>query len=162
MNGYIHSTHLGTQRSGTQYGPVLHPLSTAQTPNTLPYHSYGMLFGIHPTPPLFYPGQEPVDTNMWTGPRQEYVRVQPWKPHLPTHMHHPVQGAHTNYIAPLASGLYIHEPKRTAIGKSIQPVPTHRAAWMASKSVSSHVAMDARRRVRSTGGGGVRKNKGTF
>jgi len=55
--------------------PIVGPLSTNQYPNILPYHSYGTLTGRRPTPPFFYPQQEPVYAEMISNPRQEYLRV---------------------------------------------------------------------------------------
>ena len=55
--------------------PIVGPLSTNQFPNVLPYHSYGTLTGKRPTPPFFYPHQEPVNSDMISNPRQEYLRV---------------------------------------------------------------------------------------
>ena len=40
--------------------PIVGPLSTNQYPSVIPYHSYGTLAGIRPTPPQFLPSQEPV------------------------------------------------------------------------------------------------------
>lgn len=55
--------------------PIIGPLSTNQYPNTLPYHNYGTLTGRKPNPPLFYPMQEPVYSEMMSNPRQEYLRA---------------------------------------------------------------------------------------
>ena len=55
--------------------PIVGPLSTNRYPNILPYHSYGTLTGKRPTPPFFYPQQEPVYADMISNPRQEYLRV---------------------------------------------------------------------------------------
>jgi hypothetical protein len=55
--------------------PIVGPLSTNKYPNVLPYHSYGTLTGRRPTPPFFYPQQEPVYAEMISNPRQEYLRV---------------------------------------------------------------------------------------
>jgi len=55
--------------------PIVGPLSTNQYPGAQPYHSYGTLTGNKPTPPFFYPQQEPVYAEMISNPRQEYLRV---------------------------------------------------------------------------------------
>jgi len=55
--------------------PIVGPLSTNQYPNVLPYHSYGTLTGKSPNPPLFYPMQQPVYSEMMSNPRQEYLRA---------------------------------------------------------------------------------------
>ena len=57
-NNYVNSTITG-------------PLSTNQFPCTIPYHSYGILNGIRPTPPQFYPLQEPVYANMNSNMRKQ-------------------------------------------------------------------------------------------
>ena len=55
--------------------PIVGPLSTNQYPSAQPYHSYGTLTGIRPTPPFFYSQQEPVYAEMISNPRQEYLRA---------------------------------------------------------------------------------------
>jgi len=55
--------------------PIVGPLSTNQTPCQIPFHSYGTLIGKSPNPPLFYPMQEPVYSEMMTNPRHEYLRA---------------------------------------------------------------------------------------
>ena len=55
--------------------PITGPLSTNQYPCSIPYHSYGTLVGIRPTPPQFYPSQEPVYAEMNTNMRQQYLRT---------------------------------------------------------------------------------------
>ena len=55
--------------------PIVGPLSTNQYPNALPYHSYGTLTGRRPNPPLFYPMQQPVYSDMMSNARQQYLRT---------------------------------------------------------------------------------------
>ena len=55
--------------------PIVGPLSTNQYPSTIPYHSYGTLAGIRPTPPQFLPSQEPVYADMLSNQRNMYRRV---------------------------------------------------------------------------------------
>ena len=55
--------------------PIVGPLSTNQYPSAQPYHSYGTLTGIRPTPPFFYPQQEPVYADMMSNVRQQFLRV---------------------------------------------------------------------------------------
>ena len=58
---YAVASHLGSQSfSGYLNAPIIGPLSTNQTPCQIPYHSYGFLAGLKPTPPQFYPSQEPT------------------------------------------------------------------------------------------------------
>jgi hypothetical protein len=55
--------------------PIIGPLSTNQYPSSQPYHSYGTLVGRRPNPPLFYPSQEPVYSDMMSNQRQAYLRT---------------------------------------------------------------------------------------
>jgi len=55
--------------------PITGPLSTNQYPCAIPYHSYGILAGIRPTPPQFYPMQTPVNADMNTNARHQYLRT---------------------------------------------------------------------------------------
>jgi hypothetical protein len=55
--------------------PITGPLSTNQYPSVIPYHNYGILTGIRPTPPQFYPLQEPIYAEMNTNARQMYIRA---------------------------------------------------------------------------------------
>ena len=51
---YAVASHLGSQSfSGYLNAPIIGPLSTNQTPCQIPYHSYGFLAGLRPTPPQF-------------------------------------------------------------------------------------------------------------
>jgi hypothetical protein len=75
---------LSTLRSSSSYSgyvntPILGPLSTNQYPSVLPYHKYGALRGIRPTPPQFYPGQEPLYADMNTNSRNVYKRTTSYK-----------------------------------------------------------------------------------
>lgn len=64
---YAVASHLGSVSYNNYVNtPILGPLSTSQTPAQIPYHSYGTLTGIRPTPPQFYPMQEPVYADMNT------------------------------------------------------------------------------------------------
>ena len=73
---YSVTTSIGSvSYNGYLNAPIVGPLSTSQYPNILPYHSYGTLTGKNPTPPFFYPQQEPVYANMISNPRHEYLRV---------------------------------------------------------------------------------------
>ena len=55
--------------------PITGPLSTNQYPCAIPYHNYGTLSGVRPTPPQFFPSQEPVYAEMSTNARQQYLRT---------------------------------------------------------------------------------------
>lgn len=73
---YSVTTSIGSvSYNGYVNAPIVGPLSTNQYPSAQPYHSYGTLTGQKPTPPFFYPQQEPVYSEMISNPRQEYLRV---------------------------------------------------------------------------------------
>ena len=82
-----YNTYVNTQTTG--------PLSTNQYPHVMPPHNSGILIGIHPNPPKFYPSDS---TDTVSNARQEYSRtVGP----LNTPLAHS-----TKYIAPTASSLF--------------------------------------------------------
>ena len=60
---------------GNLNAPITGPLNTSQFPNTMPYHSNGTLTGVKPTPPQFFPSQEPINSDMNANARQQYVRT---------------------------------------------------------------------------------------
>lgn len=73
---YAVSTNIGSVSYDNYVNsPITGPLSTNQYPGAIPYHSYGTLTGIRPTPPQFYPSQEPVYADMNTNMRQQYLRT---------------------------------------------------------------------------------------
>ena len=51
---YAVSTNIGSVSYNNYVNaPITGPLSTNQYPCAIPYHSYGILTGIRPTPPQF-------------------------------------------------------------------------------------------------------------
>ena len=73
---YAVSTNIGSVSYNNYVNaPITGPLSTNQYPCAIPYHSYGILAGLRPTPPQFYPMQTPVDAQMNTNARHQYLRT---------------------------------------------------------------------------------------
>ena len=73
-SSYGISTSIGSVTyNGYLNAPINGPLSTSQFPLAMPFHSYGMLNGIRPTPPQF--GPSPIYAEMVTNPRAAYRRV---------------------------------------------------------------------------------------
>jgi hypothetical protein len=73
---YSVSTSIGSMSYNNYVNaPITGPLSTNQYPSVIPYHSYGTLTGIRPTPPQFLPMQEPVYAEMNSNARNMYKRV---------------------------------------------------------------------------------------
>ncbi len=144
--------------------PIVGPLSTRQTPGTLPYHAYGTLAGVRPTPPQFYPGQEPVAADMHANARAMYRRSQatPFDPAfadpVPKHLYNvssslrkvPVS-TRVNYVAPVDSSAHLARRKSQAVGKSAYKTGLPALAPVSTKAVSTSYTHSSLRRVRSGG-----------
>jgi hypothetical protein len=135
------TTSIGSQAySGCLSTPITGPLSTNQYPNAMPYHSYGTLTGQRPTPPQFFPSQEPVNANMSVNARSQYLRATDLSskakaienaigkastPVVFTSYSSQRQFAvssHVNYNPPIASSMFVNIKKSIAIGKSAYKV----------------------------------------
>lgn len=159
--------------------PIWGPLSTNQYPSAMPYHSYGVLKGIRPTPPQFYPGQEPVYAEQNTNARQQYIRATGYSvPGLATQAvlgkasppstffsfstgKHQTVSTHMNYIAPQPSSMYTNVKKSIAVGKSSYKVGLPIEAPICSKSYYPSGTRTSLRRARS-GGCVAPKKKGAI
>jgi hypothetical protein len=177
---YSITTSIGSQ-TFSQYvnAPITGPLSTNQFPNVLPYHSYGILTGQRPTPPQFYPGQTPVNSDMGVIPRQQYLRatsisaLEKAKQDALGKQSEPIikvsyssqrqipVSSHVNYIAPIASSMYIDKLKSIAVGKSAYKVGLPVEAPIATKSYDTSFRRTSLRRARS-GGSVAPKKKGSI
>lgn len=176
---YAVSTQIGSvSYNGYVNAPITGPLSTSQYPGIIPYHSYGTLSGIRPTPPQFYPMQEPVYADMNTNMRRQYLRtaisqsakarqqalaktsspqayiIQSSQRQVPT-------SSHTNYIPPLPSSLYLTQVKANAVGQSAYKVGLPTMAPLSTKSYYPSGVRSSVRRVRS-GGCVAPKKKGAI
>jgi hypothetical protein len=164
------STSIGSQTfQGYVNAPILGPLDSSQYPNTMPYHSYGILTGQRPTPPQFYPGQEPVYADMSTNARAQYLRATALstqekarqdalgKLSAPTtkvsyssQRQFPVS-SHVNYIAPIQGSMYTTILKSIAVGKSAYKVGLSLDDPIGTKSYDTSFRRSALRRARSSG-----------
>tara|TARA_B110000285_G_scaffold105268_1_gene119817 strand:- start:2033 stop:2641 length:609 start_codon:yes stop_codon:yes gene_type:complete len=176
---YAVSRNIGSSSYGGYLNaPITGPLSTSQSPLQIPYHSYGMLKGLRPTPPQFYSMQEPVYADMNTNAKHHYLRatisnqqaqqqialgkttspishvIQSSQRRVPT-------SAHTNYIAPIQSSMHINTLKANAVGKTAYKVNLPNSAPISSKSYYPSGTKSAIRRVRS-GGCVAPKKKGAI
>jgi len=133
---YAVSTNIGSvSYSGYVNAPITGPLSTNQQFGTIPYHSYGVLTGLRPTPPQFYSQQEPVYADMNTNSRLRFIRAQVnpndikrqltlGKASTPMTYYNKSTGrysavsSHLNYIVPIHSSLYTDIKKAKAVGQS--------------------------------------------
>jgi hypothetical protein len=158
--------------------PITGPLSTNQTPSQIPYHSYGILTGLRPTPPQFYPQQAPVYAEMNTNARHHYLRTSVNKKALAeqirlgklsdplghfinsTQRQVPVS-SHMNYIPPIDSSLYINIKKSNAVGQTAYKVNLPNSAPTGTKSYYPSGTRSTLRRARS-GGCVAPKKKGAI
>jgi hypothetical protein len=148
--------------------PITGPLSTNQYPGNIPYHSYGTLVGIRPTPPQFYPLQEPVYAEMNTNVRQQYLRTSVNQETLekqkklaklspPISFHSMSTGkqyalsSHMNYIEPISSSMYVNIKKSNAVGQSGYKVNLPNSAPISTKNYFPSSTRSSLRRARSGG-----------
>ena len=166
---YAVSTNIGSMSYNNYVNaPITGPLSTNQTPAQIPYHSYGVLRGLRPTPPQFYPMQTPVNSNMNSNPRFQYLRTSVSNQALQRQialgkssgpMGYVVQSTqrqvpvstHTNYIPPIESSLYVNILKANAVGQSAFKVNLPNSAPISTKTFSPSYTRSTIRRVRSGG-----------
>jgi hypothetical protein len=158
--------------------PITGPLSTNQTPAQIPYHSYGTLVGIRPTPPQFYPSQEPVYADMNTNARYQYLRTSvnnqalqqqialakastPQSYVINSSQRQVAVSSHTNYIPPIDGSLYINILKANAVGQSAYKVGLPVAAPTSTKNYMPSSTRSSLRRARS-GGCTAPKKKGSI
>jgi len=158
--------------------PITGPLSTNKTPCQIPYHNYGILAGIRPTPPQFYPMQTPVDSEMNSNARHQYLRTSINKQDLQQQIalgktsspnsyiinssqrQVPIS-SHTNYIPPIPSSLYVNILKSNAVGQTAYKVNLENTALTGTKSYYPSGTRSSIRRVRS-GGCVAPKKKGAI
>ncbi len=174
------TTSKGSQTfQGYVNAPIAGPLDSNQYPNVLPYHSYGILSGQRPTPPQFFPGQEPVYADMSTNARAQYLRATSisniekarqdalGKQSTPTtkvsyssQRQYPVS-SHVNYIQPIQSSMRTNIVKSIAVGKSAYKVGLPMAMPIGTKSYDTSFRRSALQRARS-GGCTAPKKKGSI
>jgi hypothetical protein len=148
--------------------PITGPLSTDQTPCHMPYHSYGVLAGIRPTPPQFYSSQEPVYADMNTNARHQYLRTSATKKALVEQMilakKSPVLAyqmytsnrqvpisTHMNYIPPIPSSMYVNILKSNAVGQTAYKVNLPNSDPTSTKNYYPSGTRSSLRRARSGG-----------
>lgn len=162
---YSVARNIGSKSYDGVYAPVNGALSTSQYPNTLPYHSYGILNGLRPTPPYFYPTQSPVNSNMYSNMRKQYLRAGGNKNsenNYSLETYHttayninssnkkiPISNAKFN--KPLSSDLYLNKLKSNAIGKSSYKIGLPNNAPISTKNYCPPTSRSALRKTRSSG-----------
>ena len=145
------------------------PLCTNRYPCAMPYHSYGTLVGIRPTPPQFYPSQEPVNASMGSNARLHYLRTAQSAKSLAIQRERAIATArgnsffnfstgkryatsgHLNYITPIPSSMYVDIKKSNAVGQSSYKVNLPVQAPISTKNYFPSSTRSSLRRVRSVG-----------
>jgi hypothetical protein len=174
------STSIGSQTfQGFVNAPVTGPLTTNKYPFSMAYHSFGTLTGQRPTPPQFYPSQEPVYAEMNTNARSQYLRatsisaIEKAKQDILGKLSSPVTkvigssqrqvavSSHVNYIEPKPSSMYTDIKKSIAVGKSAYKVGMPLASPISTKSYYPSGTRTALQRARS-GGCSAPKKKGSI
>lgn len=176
---YAVSTNLGSMSYNNYVNaPITGPLSTSQTPCQIPYHSYGILAGIRPTPPQFYSQQTPVASDMNTNARHQYLRTRVNKKDLVEQIRlgklssplaYVIQSSqrqapvssHMNYIPPIDGSLYVNIKKSNAVGQSAYKVNLPNDVPTGTKSYYPSGTRSSLRRARS-GGCVAPKKKGAI
>jgi hypothetical protein len=164
------TTSIGSQSfQGFVNAPVTGPLDSSKYPSAMPYHNYGILTGQRPTPPQFFPGQEPVYADMSVNARAQYLRATDisarekarqdalGKTSTPTtkvsyssQRQFPVS-SHVNYIAPIPGSMYTNIRKSIAVGKSAYKVGLPLVVPIGTKSYDNSFRRSALQRARSGG-----------
>jgi len=176
---YAVSTNIGSVSYDNYVNaPITGPLSTNQTPSQIPYHSYGILAGLRPTPPQFYPMQEPVYAEMNTNARQQYLRTSvktsllakqialgklspPMGYQINSSGRMVATSSHTNYNPPIDYSLYVNIKKSNAVGQTAYKVNLPNQVPTGTKSYYPSGTRSTIKRARS-GGCVAPKKKGAI
>lgn len=176
---YAVSTNIGSVSYNNYVNaPITGPLNTNQTPCQIPYHSYGILTGVRPTPQQFYPTQEPVYADMNSNMRKQYLRTAisqsvkaqqfalgkmtvPQAYIINSSQRQVPISSHTNYIAPIQSSMYVNILKANAVGQTAYKVNLPDSAPTSTKSYYPSGTRHVIRRARS-GGCVAPKKKGAI
>lgn len=157
-----------TQYSDIPVTPVYGPLSH-KYPGIEPRQNLAVQNGLRPTPPLFYPSQEPIHSDMNTTARQQYLRTAQSsldkavqrirtlnKVSRNNHFNHSTGVAkqtsgYMNYIPPTDSSLRTQRLKANAVGKSSFKVGLSNNEPITTKNYYPSGTRSHLRRVRSGG-----------
>jgi len=129
---YHQYTNIPYMSGGYASAPVIGPLSTNRTPNTTFHSQLGVLTGIHPNPPQFYPSD---GASTFSQARAQYRRTNTTQHNFGrgTQMYSLIPSTSqysadtqrqynvsqsTKYVAPATSSMYMSAKKSAAIGKS--------------------------------------------
>ena len=173
--------NIGSQSSSSGFlnTPINGPLNSSQYPCAMPYHSYGTLTGIRPTPPQFFPSQSPLNSEMGVNARRQYIAStsigvkekfeqdklgklsQPTTKVSYSSQRQYAISTHMNYIKPLDSSSRVDILKSRAIGKSSYKIGLPNEAPISTKNYDKSYTRSCIRRSRS-GGCTAPKKKGSI
>jgi len=145
--------------------PVSGPLSTSQTPNQLNTHNSGVLTGINPNPPQFYPAD---GASVFSNARSQYKRTNTTANNFSrgTQMYSSIPSTSyysadlkrqfnvsqsTKYVAPASSGMYLAAKKSAAVGKSSMKKGLPVTSALSYKNYNKNDSKTALQRARSGG-----------
>lgn len=175
---YSLTRNLGTS-SGFLNNPIIGPLNSSQYPQSMPYHKHGILQGIRPTPPQFFPSQEPVNSEMNVNSRRIYIATtsisvknkyeqdklgktsNPIKKVLYSSQRQYPVSSHVNYIKPMDSSSRTNLLKSKAIGKTSYKVGLTNEEPISTKNYDKNYTNTCVRKTRS-GGCVAPKKKGSI
>ena len=145
---------------------IIGPLTSSQSPNVSGVKNLGVLNGVHPNPPKFYPADSTGD---FSNARLQYSKtansikqqmiararvLESSRPNtiysMSTQRPHSVS-THTNYIPPQDSSLYISSRKSKALGKSSYKQGLPAEAPLSFKNYNRNDTNHALKRARSGG-----------
>ena len=150
---------------GYASAPVIGPLSTNRTPNTNYHSQLGVLTGIHPNPPQFYPSD---GASTFSQARAQYRRTNTTQNNFGrgTQMYSSIPSTSqysgdlqrrfnvsqsTKYVAPATSSMYMAAKKSAAVGQSSLKQGLPASAPLSYKSYDRNDVKTALRMARSGG-----------
>lgn len=162
---YHQYTNIPYMSGGYASAPVIGPLSTNRTPNTTFHSELGVLTGVQPNPPQFYPS---VGASTFSQARAQYRRTNTTMfnfgrgtrtySDIPSTSQYSADlqksfnvSQSTKYVAPAASSMYISAKKSAAVGKSSLKQGLPAMAPLSYKSYDRNDVKTALRMVRSGG-----------
>jgi hypothetical protein len=178
---YAITRNIGSQApsSGFLNAPITGPLNSSQYPLAMTSHNAGILNGIRPTPPQFFPHQEPVNSDMNVNARRNYVYSNsvgvkekkqedelgklstPIKKIFYSSKRSYILSSHMNYIKPMDSSSRLNILKSRAVGKSSYKIGLSNDAYLSTKNYDNNYVRSCVRKSRS-GGCTAPKKKGSI
>ena len=125
---------------GNVQSPIFQPL-THKYPCSMEKHDYGVLYGIHPNPPKFYPADS---TNTVSINRYQYIKTN-------NPLNAPFIINKTKYITPQCSSLRTQQLKSTSIGKSGYKIGLSNEDPLSYKNYNRNDVRTSLRMARSSG-----------